>query len=353
MMKAGFILNPIAGMGGRVAIKGTDGLEDEARKRGAEPVSPMRAEEFLIHLKVERPFYTCGGDMGGNVFKKVGRKAEIIYFPPEKTSARDTKEAAKIMKEMVDIIIFAGGDGTAADILDVVGSDIPILGVPAGVKMYSSVFALTPRDAAEIVDSLEKLEMEEREVMDIDEEAFRKGELNIKLKGYALSPSHEKIQGGKEIYGNGGKDEIAEWFLENMDAEKTYIIGGGSTTWKIKKAIGIEGTFLGVDVVRGRNLICRDATERDILDNMGENACIVISPLGGQGFLFGRGNQQISHDVIRRAGKENIIVVGTKEKMAKLGSLKVDTGDEEVDEMLRGYINVIMGYNEKKVMRVE
>jgi len=352
MKRVGFILNPIAGMGGRVALKGTDGVEEEARKRGATPVSPLRAEEFLIHLKKERKFCTCGGVMGENVFKKVGKKAEIVYFPDKKTTAEDTKKAAKIMGKMVDIIVFAGGDGTAADILEVVNGEIPILGIPAGVKMYSAVFALTPRDAAEIIDSLEGLEMEEREVVDIDEDAFRRGELKIKPRGYALSPHHEKLQAGKEVYG-GGKEEIAEWFLENMEEERTYIMGGGSTLWEIKKAMGIEGTFLGVDVVRKGKIICRDATERDILNNMGRNACIVVSPLGGEGFIFGRGNQQISPEVIKRVGRKNIIVVGTKEKMARLESLKVDTGSKKIDDLLRGYIEIITGYGERKIMKVE
>ena len=353
MRRVGFILNPIAGMGGKVALKGTDGMEGEAIRRGAKPVSPARAEEFLRSLKIERDFYTCGGTMGENVFSRVGKKVRTIYTPPKKTTADDTKKAAEIMKEKVDIIVFAGGDGTAADILDVVGNDVPILGVPAGVKMYSSVFALNPRDAAEIVDSLEELQMEEREVMDIDEEAFRQGELKIKLKGYALTPIHEKIQGGKEVYAVGSKEGIVEWFMKNMDEKGTYIIGGGSTTWSIKEALGINGTFLGADIVKGGKLICRDATEKDILKHMDKNAYIVVSPLGGQGFIFGRGNQQISSEVLRRIKRDNILVVGTREKLARLDSLRVDTGDKEVDEMLKGYIQVITGYGEKKLIRIE
>jgi len=352
MMKVGFILNPIAGMGGKVALKGTDGMEEEARKRGATPVSPVRAEEFLRALKVERDFYTCSGIMGEEIFKKVGKKRHVIYHAPSVTTAEDTKKSAEIMKEIVDIIVFAGGDGTAADIFDVVDTKMPILGIPAGVKMYSAVFALTPRDAAEILDSVEELEMGEREIMDIDEEAFRKGELRVKLKGYALSPLHIKLQGGKDV-SSGGKEGIVEWFMERMDEKTMYIIGGGSTTWEIKRAIGIEGSFLGIDVVKGKRLICRDASEKEILKFLEKNAKIVVSPLGGQGFIFGRGNQPISSEVIKKVGKKNIVVVGTKEKMAKLSSLKVDTGDEKINDMLRGYIPVITGYGERKMMRVE
>ena len=353
MKKVGFILNPIAGMGGKVGLKGTDGVLHEAIKRGAQPVAPKRAEEFLKNLRKKREFYTCSGSMGGNAFKKVGIEAEIVYETPDITTAEDTKKAAKIMREFVDIIVFVGGDGTACDLLDAVDATLPMLGVPAGVKMYSAVFAYTPRDAAEIVDRLEELEVEEREVMDIDEEAFRKGEFKVKFKGCALTPVHERLQGGKDIVAGNGKKEIAQWIVEEMDDEAVYIIGGGSTTWEIKKAMGINGSFLGIDVVKGKKLLCRDAGEREIINSIGRKTKIIVSPLGGQGFIFGRGNQPISSEVIKKVGKENIVVVATKSKLNALRSLKVDTGDEDVNEMLRGYIDVVVGYKEKRIMKVE
>lgn len=353
MMKVAFILNPIAGMGGKVGLKGTDGVVEEAIKRGAEPVAPKRAEEFLRALRIEREFFICSGKMGEDVFKKLGRKAEIVYDAPEQTTAEDTKKAARKMAEVADIIVFVGGDGTACDLLDAINSKIPILGVPAGVKMYSAVFAFTPRDAAEIVDSLETLDIEEREVMDIDEEAFRKGEFKVKLKGYALTPIHAKIQAGKDVLSGGGKKEIAEWFIEEMDGETIYIIGGGSTTWEIKKVLGIDGSFLGIDVVKGNKLLCKDAGEKDIKKFLGSKTKIVVSPLGGTGFIFGRGNQPISSEIIEKVGKENIIVVATKDKLNNLKSLKVDTGDEKINKMLHGHIEVVTGYREKKIMRVE
>ena len=353
MMKVAFILNPIAGMGGKVGLKGTNGIVKEAIRRGAKPVAPKRAEEFLRTLRIEREFFICSGKMGEDIFKKLDKKAEIIYDAPEETTAEDTKKAAIKMAEVADIIVFVGGDGTACDLLDAIDSKIPILGVPAGVKMYSAVFAFTPRDAAEIVDSLETLDIEEREVMDIDEEAFRRGEFKVKLKGYALTPIHAKIQAGKDVLSGGGKKEIAEWFIEEMDRETVYIIGGGSTTWEIKKALGIDGSFLGIDVVKGNKLLCKDAGEKDIKKFLDNKAKIIVSPLGGTGFIFGRGNQPISSEIIEKVGKENIIVVATKDKLNNLKSLKVDTGDEKVNKMLHGYIEVITGYKEKRIMRVE
>lgn len=353
MMKAGFIINPIAGMGGKVGLKGTDGVIEEAVKRGATPVAPEKAEKFLRALKKEFKFYTCSSSMGENIFKKLKKSAEVVYHSPEVTTAEDTKKASEILAEIVDLIIFVGGDGTACDIFDVVNAKVPIIGVPAGVKMYSAVFAFTPADAAEIVEEFERDKVEEREIVDIDEEALRNGELKIKLKGYALTPFHEKIQSGKEVLSDDGKEEIVAWVVENMDRETVYIIGGGSTTFEIKKAIGIDGSFLGIDVVRGNKLLCRDAGEKEIKKFLDKKSKIIVSPLGGHGFIFGRGNQPISPEILKKVGKENIIIVSTKNKLNKLKNLKVDTGDEEVDEMLRGYMEVITGYKEKRIMRVE
>jgi len=353
MKRIGFIINPVAGMGGSVALKGTDGMVEEAKRRGAIPVSPKRAEAFLRALKKKRAWYTCSGIMGEEACRRAGLDVEVVYEAPERTAAEDTKKAAACMAPMVDIIVFVGGDGTACDVLDAVDAQLPVLGVPAGVKMYSAVFSNTPADAAEIVNSLEELPVEEREVMDIDEEAFRKGEFRVKLKGYARTPVHPKIQAGKEVTIGNGKREIAEWVAEEMDDDRVYIIGGGSTTWEIKKYLGIEGSFLGIDVIKGKKLLRRDAGEREINKLLDDAAKIVVSPLGNQGFIFGRGNQPISHEIIERVGRENIIVVATREKLARIDSLKVDTGDERVNDMLRGYMEVITGYRERKLMKVE
>ena len=266
-MKVGFIINPIAGMGGRVGLKGTDNVLEEAIRRGAKPVAEERAIEFLKNVKINK-FYTCSGPMGENAFSKLNEmgikkiKTEIVYnLKNDATTAEDTKKSAELMAKIVDIIVFVGGDGTACDIYDAIDAKLPILGVPAGVKMYSAIFAYTPRDAAEILNEFDG-RVEEREIMDIDEEAFRRGEFRVKLKGYALAPIHQKIQAGKEIFYDNGKEEIAEWVLENMEKDVIYIVGGGSTTWQIKKALGIDGSFLGIDVIKGGKLLYKDAGER-------------------------------------------------------------------------------------------
>ena len=350
-MKIGFVVNPIAGMGGRVGLKGTDGLLDEAIKRGARPVAPKRAIEFLNALGGGIKIYTASDKMGENECRDAGIKAEVVYKCSSPTSPSDTiKACLEFLKRDVDIIVFVGGDGTARDVYTAINAKKAMLGVPSGVKMYSGVFALKPSDAAEILKNFEGVE--EREIIDVDENAFRKGELRLRLIGYAIVPLHPKIQQSKDIMANEGKEEIAEWIIENMEKDVVYIIGGGSTTWEIKKAIGIKGTFLGIDVVRNKKLICRDADEKSILKSIDGKAKIIVSPLGGHGFIFGRGNQQISAEVIKKVGIENIIVVATKDKLLSLDSLKVDTGDEELNKKLRGYMKVIIGYNESKIMPV-
>ena len=354
MKRIGFIINPIAGMGGRVGLKGTDGMVEEAIRRGAKPVAAERAKEFLSHIKKNFDVWTCSPPMGADIAKEYFHDLEVVYEANIPTTANDTIKAAKNMRSC-DLLVFVGGDGTANDILNAVGKEMPVLGVPAGVKMYSAVFAYTPRHAAEVVDAFaDGLPLEEREVVDVDEKAFREGKLILSVKGYMIVPVHRNVQASKS-YGGGNESKkiIAQHVVESMDDETIYIIGSGSTTYEIKKLLNIEGTFLGIDVVKGKKLICKDASEEEIKRALGNKNKIIISPLGGHGFIFGRGNEQISAEVIKKVGKENIVVISTPEKLAPLLSLKVDTGDAELDESLHGYIEVITGYKEKKIMRVE
>lgn len=353
MKKIGFIVNPIAGMGGKVGLKGTNGMLKEAIKRGAEPVAPSKAKEFLKSFKkagINAEIYTVSGKMGEEECNEVGLKANVIYNAKTRTTAIDTKNACKKFLKIVDIIIFVGGDGTARDIYSIVGKKLPILGIPAGVKMYSGIFAFTPIEAVDVIKNFDGFE--EREIVDIDEEAFRKGEFKLSIFGYAITPYHKKVQQSKDIISNEGKEEIAEWIIENMEKDVIYVIGGGSTTWEIKKAIGIDGSFLGIDVIKNGKILCKDANEKCILENLKERAKIIVSPLGGHGFIFGRGNQPISSKVIKKVGIDNIIVVATKDKISKLDSIKVDTGDELLNKRLRGYMKVITGYKEIKIMKV-
>nr|WP_187146076.1 ATP-NAD kinase family protein [Staphylothermus hellenicus] len=365
-IRMGFIVNPIAGMGGRVGLKGTDGeAYYEALRRGAKPVSPIRALEFLNNIRIRNiQIITAPKPMGEDIVRKSSLRDKlfkIINSINQPTTPEDTRRIAKEMMRDIDILVFVGGDGTARDILEAVDKKIPVLGVPAGVKMYSAVFATTPRDAAMVIEDFVKgnVEVVEREVLDIDEEAFRRDKLVIKLYGYLLVPvSSGKIQASKTIYHGFSEEEnkiaIARYIIEHMDDDTVYILGPGSTVKTINKLLGIDGTILGVDVIYRRKLIAKDVGERELLEiiNKYNKAMIIVSPIGGQGFVFGRGNQQISPEIIRLVGRENILIVSTWRKISSVKVLRVDTGDDNVDAMLKGYWKVLVDYNRFIVKKV-
>jgi predicted polyphosphate/ATP-dependent NAD kinase len=352
-MKIGLIVNPIAGMGGRVGLKGTDGVSELAIRLGAKEISLERAEEALRAItRKDVLFFTCSGKMGEEVLKKTGLRHEITYLAPNITSSIDTKRAAKNMLDC-DLILFAGGDGTARDIIDAIDAEVPILGIPAGVKIFSPIFGLTPRETGSIVSEYDG-STTLQEVLDIDEEAYRKGKLDIRIWGIALVPISSSLQRGKEPLGfNGAKKDIAQRIVDDTKDE-LLIIGPGTTTHEVKKAFKVEGSLLGVDLLRRGRIVKKDASEKDILQEMklwrGDKV-IIVSPIGNQGFIFGRGNQQISPEVIRNADK--IIVIASPEKLLGIEALHVDTGDPEMDKKLRGYIKVLTGYRDFKLMRIE
>lgn len=368
MHKLGLIINPIAGIGGRVGLKGSDGEEivRRALELGAEPVAPKRAMEALkglLAVKGRISLFTYPHEMGEDEAKEVGFSPTVIgKITPSHTTADDTKRAARDLRDLeVDLILFAGGDGTARDIYEAIGDSVPVIGIPAGVKMHSAVFAVDPSAAARIVMGFlwEELPLREAEVMDIDEEAYRQGRLSAKLYGYLLTPYEPNlIQGVKEAsWVEAEKDRqaaIAKYVVGEMKPDVVYILGPGTTTKAISEELGIQdSTLLGVDLVYNYKLLARDVDERQILRAI-ENkpAVIIVSPIGGQGFIFGRGNQQISAEVIRRVGKDNIWVLATPQKLALTPTFRVDTGDTELDRELRGYIRTITGYRESRMVRV-
>ncbi|KYH41724.1 MAG: ATP-NAD kinase [Candidatus Bathyarchaeota archaeon B26-2] len=368
------MVNPIAGMGGRVGLKGTDGdALEEAIARGAEPVSPRRAVEFLrrlrsLGLEPSVEVVTCPGLMGEYETASAGFSAEVLPMEVKaKTTAEDTKAAVRLMVELaVDLLVFVGGDGTARDILDAMRKmdSIPVLGVPSGVKMYSGVFAASPSDAADIVDAVIKrqADMMDFEVMDIDEDAFRRDRLSIRLYGFLRGPFVPmRLVGSKQatpetLEESENQLAIARFVVEEMDPEGVYVLGPGTTVKKVADLLGVDKTVLGVDLYRGGSVL-KDVDERTILREIKgvKKVWIVVSPIGRQGMLFGRGNQQISPNVIKAVGKERIIVLATKGKIQNIegGVLRVDTGDPDVDEMLRGYLKVITDYREWRMIQVQ
>ncbi len=358
MLKAGLIVNPVAGMGGEVALKGTDGVVDEAIRRGARRVSPEKAERFLRSVREEVHFLVPSGEMGEEYVKALGIPHDVICQCPERTGAGDTRRAAELMLGRVEIIIFVGGDGTARDVVSVVDSKVPVLGVPSGVKMYSGVFAVNPEAAAKILDAFARGEasLRDAEILDIDEDAYRRNELRISLYGYAKTPYVEDmVQSSKsEYYGQDeeeDKEAIAEFFVENMERDTLYLLGAGTTVAKIGEKLGIDKTLLGVDAVYNGKLVGKDLGAREILELLERypRAKIVVTPIGSQGFIFGRGNQQFTQEILDRVGKENIIVVATPRKMRDIKSLRVDVPEPE---KLKGYYRVLVGYGKYRMVRV-
>jgi predicted polyphosphate/ATP-dependent NAD kinase len=351
-MRLGFVVNPIAGMGGRVGLKGTDGKVAEARARGAEPRSPDRARRALDALYDRVPaatVLTWGTPMGAGLAHEAGFDPTVLGGPEgEGTTAVDTRTAvAAFLDAGVDLVVFVGGDGTAADVADTLdGTDTPLLGVPGGVKVYSSVFAVSPEDAADVVATFERTER--REVMDIDEDAYREGAVDPELRAVVRVPVGESLQSSKQT-GGGNVESLAEGFADGVEPGVTYVLGPGSTLGTIEAALGVEGSPLGVDVWRDGEMLVTDATEAEILNALAERNVIVVSPIGGQGFVFGRGNPQLSPAVIRRCDVE---VVASRSKLDDIGRLRVDTDDPELDADLRGWTQVRVGRFERRLMEI-
>ncbi len=367
--KIGFVVNPIAGMGGRVGLKGIDGEEilQKARELGAEPLAPIRAIETLEVLREVKDviqIITYPSEMGEVEVKQCDLNPIVIgAINQGRTTAIDTKKAIEDMMKMnVKIILFVGGDGTVRDISEVTGINIPVLGVPAGVKIHSAVFAVDPRAAARIVIKFlwEGLPLREVEIMDVDEEAFRKGHVSAKLHGYALAPYEPSLIQGSKIGSLIIEDEvrnqvaIAIFVNEMMKPNIVYILGPGTTTRTITDLLDEKKTLLGVDLLVNKKIIAKDVNENLILEAItGKKSWIIVTPIGGQGFIFGRGNQQISPTVIREVGLKNLTVIATKHKLRGLKNLRVDTGNSALDNKLRGYMPVIVDYREEHIVNVK
>ena len=369
MKKLGVIVNPIAGMGGRVGLKGSDGtaILQKARELGALPESPRRATEALrviSRMKDEIEVITYPHEMGEAEARECELSPKVIgSITRGATTHENTRSAAREMEDLgVDLLLFAGGDGTARDIYSAVGQRVLALGIPAGVKIHSAVYAVTPRGAGELAAMLldgRQLEERDAEVMDIDEDAFREGVIAAKLYGYLRVPEERRfVQSVKSgaIYVEGeALLGMAAEVVRRMEQDCVYIIGPGTTTRTIMEELGLENTLLGVDVVLNKRLVASDVNEGELLKLIdGKRAKIVVTVIGGQGYILGRGNQQLSPGVIRSVGTDNIIVVSSMEKLASLDGrpLLVDSGDAELDQMLSGYVKVTIGYNSYAMYRV-
>jgi len=379
MKRIAFVVNPIAGMGGRVGLKGTDGVVDDAIRKGAQPRSPERAREALSRLKEafdrhrvkeEVLFLTASGPMGEDLLRELTHPLwsfDVIHSFGGSSKPEDTRETVrKAVDAGAELVWFCGGDGTARDILPVIG-DVPMFGIPAGVKMHSGVFAVDPSISGELMEFYLRGEMTtgEGEVMDLDEERYRKGDWNIRLFGMAKTLYEPAfIQTGKFVVEEEGiesfLEEIADDVRERVEEEPDtlFILGPGGTLKRIGEELGIEKTHLGVDAIKGREQVGRDLDERGLLELIEQQGYapirIIVSPIGGQGFFLGRGNLQISPEVVRRIGVENILVVSVPQKLERTDALRVDTGDHDLDSEIRelGSMKVLTGYRTYRMKRI-
>ena len=366
--RLGLIVNPVAGIGGRVGLKGSDGAEiqKKALELGAVPQSLNRAIQALERIKPVDglEIITYPGEMGESAARACGFEPTVIgSIKPGETTPEDTRNAAQEMLRLnVNLLLFAGGDGTARDVYTAIGERLPVLGIPAGVKIHSAVFATNPLNAGDLAVLYlqgKVSNLREAEVMDIDEEAFRQGVVSAKLYGYLKIPFERRLIQSLKTPSSPGEQTamaaIAADVASKMEDGWLYVIGPGTTTRAITSRLGLDKTLIGVDVVAEGKLVAADVNESQLLELLeGRKAKIVVTPIGGQGYIFGRGNQQISPQVIKRVGKENIIVVSTTGKIHSLRGrpLWVDTGDRAIDEMLSGHIRVVTGYNEQIVYKV-
>lgn len=361
--RIGFIINPVAGLGGRVALKGSDGADIVARALalGGAPEAAKRARAALEQLRPYQDnirFLTYGGPMGADILQEAGFAYTVLGEPQTPTTAADTMAAAGAIREAgAALLLFAGGDGTARDVYEALGQSLPVLGIPAGVKMHSAVYALNPQSAglaaAEFLAG-KAAGRRNAEVMDIDEDAFRQGRVSARLYGYMEVPGLSGHMQTSKSASSSDEDELlgmAGYIVNGMEPETLYFIGPGSTTMAIMEDLGLPGTLLGVDVVQNRALLLADANEAqlwDLLEKTGAKAYVVVTPIGGQGMLFGRGNQQFSPRILRRVGRANIQTVATRAKLRALNGrpLVVDTGDPALDAALCGYQDVVVDYEQ-------
>lgn len=361
MRRIGLVVNPIAGMGGPVGLKGTDGKVEQARERGAQPRAPDRARtalDALAETGVDVELLTYGAPMGETRAREAGFDPIVVGEPATTgpatgtgTTAADTRAAVEaVLDRGVDLVLFVGGDGTATDVAETLAerdSDVPILGVPAGVKIYSSVFAVRPAAAGRVAATFESTET--GEVNDIDEDDYREGRVSTNLRAVVETPRAADRQASKQL-GGGTVETLAEGVAEDVREGVTYVLGPGGTLGAVKTALGFDGTPIGVDVWRDGEVLVRDGSASEVEAALDEETVVVVSPIGGQGFVFGRGNQQISPAVIRASGLQ---VVASRTKLDSLDVLRVDTGDPALDDELRGWQRVRVGRYEQRLVRVE
>jgi predicted polyphosphate/ATP-dependent NAD kinase len=365
--RLGLIVNPLAGLGGSVGLKGSDGMAEQALALGAVPMAQLRARqslEQLLPLRDKLQILTVAGEMGQLLCQELGFDYQLCYTPASSpTTAADTEQAAAVIAESgVDLLLFAGGDGTARNVCSRVGEQTTVLGIPAGCKIHSGVYAISPLAAGKLLAKLvagELVSQQEAAVMDIDETAFRQGIVKARRYGEMRIPAELRYVQSVKMAGKESEelvlDDLAAYVAGLMEQDVRYVMGSGSTVAAVMAELGLDNTLLGVDVVENGELIAKDVTAAQLLELVQDYPSkLIITLIGGQGHVFGRGNQQLSPAVIRAIGRENILLLATKTKLQQLEGrpLLADTGDPALDRELQGLIPVLTGYNDYVIYRL-
>jgi predicted polyphosphate/ATP-dependent NAD kinase len=367
LFRLGLIINPLAGLGGSVGLKGSDGQAEQALALGAVPQANQRAKTALQELLLQKHKFevlTVAGDMGQTVCHELGLNHTVIdHSPNVPSTAKDTEIAATLMaQQAVDLLLFAGGDGTARNICAAVADKTTVLGIPAGVKIHSGVYAISPTAAGKLVAKLvagELVSLNEAAVMDIDEQAFRNGVVKARRFGQMRIPAQLRYVQSVKMAGFESEElvlaDLAAFIASQMDDNVRYVMGSGSTVAAVMAELGLDNTLLGIDVVENGKLLASDVTARQLLELVTDYPSkLVITLIGGQGHVFGRGNQQLSPAVIRAIGRDNIMLIASKAKLQQLNGrpLLADTGDGNLDKQLTGLINILTGYNDYVMYRL-
>jgi len=367
IFRLGLIINPYAGLGGAVGLKGSDGVAEQALALGAIPMAQQRAELALLELmpwQAQICIRTVAGAMGEDIARKLGFATEVICQAAQQPSTAEDSEAAaqQLAAAGIDLLLFAGGDGTARNICSAVGDRVTVLGIPAGCKIHSGVYAITPAAAGKVVAQMvrgELISVQEALVMDIDEVAFRQGTVRAKRYGEMQIPTALRYVQSVKSAGKESEalvlDDLAAYFVSQMEEDVRYVMGSGTTVAAVMAELGLPNTLLGVDVVENGQVIAADVTAAQLLELVQRHpARLVITLIGGQGHIFGRGNQQLSPAVIRAIGRQHIHLLATKSKIQALDGrpLISDSGDPQLDRELSGMLRILCGYNDYVMYRL-
>ena len=378
MVRLGLLVNPDAGLGGRLGLKGSDGQAEYARSQGAKDRSGPRVKDALEHFAnlhhdiSDITWFTSKGRMGTDWFPENTEIGELItiHQSSDVTTVLDTSELVKsLIESSIDLLVYAGGDGTTRDIISALESlnksEIPVIGIPCGVKMHSGCFASSPKAGAEVLSAWLKGELlvSSTEVLDLDEDKYRNGEWAVRLYAEAKTPASPRwMQGAKMRVEATGEEEIIEGLANHVSelliTETRLIIwGSGGTLRTISNMVGFQGTVLGIDASLGNKQVGTDLNEEQLLNLISSHSgevTLLLSPMGGQGFLIGRGNLQLSPNVLKGININDILGVVTPAKLLSVRRLRIETGDYELDKKFaeKKYLKVLQGYRTTRVLPI-